>query len=306
MHRVLLLDERGADAFEAEDAADAYGQALLHHLSGADGRQRRHVRRHHHGLRPGARPGSVPPGQSPPGSSSRPARNRSNSSPSSSAVGRKALAGAGARGPPRRHTRRTAPPAPGPPPPPRAGRRPGTSTSTRGSREAASRSDGTVSAEPPSPPTASDQHRRGVGVVLARQVVRHVGQHGAGRRGRRSTRAGAAARRRCPGPAPRRPRCGSRRAARGGWRWRVTPPGRVCGTAVGTRGQHDRQAHPELVGQLPDRGGEPLPLHVGLGPGEQQQRGPRPRRGPGAAQRGRLVALPVSWPPKVMAGRRAR
>ena len=35
VHRVLLLDERGADAFEAEDAAEAYGRALLHHVSGA-------------------------------------------------------------------------------------------------------------------------------------------------------------------------------------------------------------------------------------------------------------------------------
>jgi hypothetical protein len=37
VHRVLLLDERGADAFEAEDAAEAYGRALLHHVSGAGG-----------------------------------------------------------------------------------------------------------------------------------------------------------------------------------------------------------------------------------------------------------------------------
>jgi hypothetical protein len=37
VHRVLLLDEHGADAFEAEDAAEAYGRALLHHLSGAAG-----------------------------------------------------------------------------------------------------------------------------------------------------------------------------------------------------------------------------------------------------------------------------
>jgi hypothetical protein len=37
LHRVLLLDENGADAFEAPDAADAYGLALLHHLSGAQG-----------------------------------------------------------------------------------------------------------------------------------------------------------------------------------------------------------------------------------------------------------------------------
>ena len=37
VHRVLLLDERGADAFEAEDAAEAYGLALLHHVSGAGG-----------------------------------------------------------------------------------------------------------------------------------------------------------------------------------------------------------------------------------------------------------------------------
>ncbi|WP_432573288.1 pilus assembly protein CpaE [Kineococcus sp. SYSU DK005] len=37
VHRVLLLDEHGADAFEAPDAADAYAQALLHHLSGARG-----------------------------------------------------------------------------------------------------------------------------------------------------------------------------------------------------------------------------------------------------------------------------
>ncbi|MCI2240335.1 hypothetical protein MO973_45685 [Paenibacillus sp. TRM 82003] len=37
VHRVLLLDERGADAFEAPDPADAYGRALLHHLSGAPG-----------------------------------------------------------------------------------------------------------------------------------------------------------------------------------------------------------------------------------------------------------------------------
>ena len=36
VHRVLLPDERGADAFEAQDAADAYGRALLHHLSGAE------------------------------------------------------------------------------------------------------------------------------------------------------------------------------------------------------------------------------------------------------------------------------
>lgn len=37
VHRVLLLDEAGADAFEAADASDAYALALLHHLSGADG-----------------------------------------------------------------------------------------------------------------------------------------------------------------------------------------------------------------------------------------------------------------------------
>ncbi|NAZ87304.1 pilus assembly protein CpaE [Kineococcus indalonis] len=37
VHRVLLLDEHGADAFEAPDPADAYAQALLHHLSGAAG-----------------------------------------------------------------------------------------------------------------------------------------------------------------------------------------------------------------------------------------------------------------------------
>ncbi|WP_432562190.1 pilus assembly protein CpaE [Kineococcus sp. SYSU DK003] len=37
VHRVLLLDENGADAFEAPEAADAYAQALLHHLSGAAG-----------------------------------------------------------------------------------------------------------------------------------------------------------------------------------------------------------------------------------------------------------------------------
>ncbi|MEZ0163800.1 pilus assembly protein CpaE [Kineococcus sp. LSe6-4] len=37
LHRVLLLDGDGADAFEARDAADAYGRALLHHLSGATG-----------------------------------------------------------------------------------------------------------------------------------------------------------------------------------------------------------------------------------------------------------------------------
>ena len=37
VHRVLLLDEHGADAFEAEDPSDAYAQALLHHLSGARG-----------------------------------------------------------------------------------------------------------------------------------------------------------------------------------------------------------------------------------------------------------------------------
>lgn len=37
VHRVLLLDERGADAFEAEDAAEAYGRALLHHVSGTGG-----------------------------------------------------------------------------------------------------------------------------------------------------------------------------------------------------------------------------------------------------------------------------
>lgn len=37
VHRVLLLDERGADAFTDPDAACAYAQALLHHLSGAPG-----------------------------------------------------------------------------------------------------------------------------------------------------------------------------------------------------------------------------------------------------------------------------
>ncbi len=37
VYRVLLLDERGADAFEAAEASDAYALALLHHLSGAAG-----------------------------------------------------------------------------------------------------------------------------------------------------------------------------------------------------------------------------------------------------------------------------
>jgi hypothetical protein len=37
LHRVLLLDEHGADAFEHPDAACAYALALLHHLSGAPG-----------------------------------------------------------------------------------------------------------------------------------------------------------------------------------------------------------------------------------------------------------------------------
>jgi len=37
VHRVLLLDEHGADAFEHADAACAYALALLHHLSGATG-----------------------------------------------------------------------------------------------------------------------------------------------------------------------------------------------------------------------------------------------------------------------------
>ncbi|MEW1955932.1 pilus assembly protein CpaE [Kineococcus sp. NPDC059986] len=37
LYRVLLLDEDGADAFEARDASEAYGQALLHHVSGAAG-----------------------------------------------------------------------------------------------------------------------------------------------------------------------------------------------------------------------------------------------------------------------------
>ena len=37
VHRVLLLDEHGADAFEDAEAADAYALALLHHLSGAVG-----------------------------------------------------------------------------------------------------------------------------------------------------------------------------------------------------------------------------------------------------------------------------
>jgi len=37
VHRVLLLDEHGADAFEDPDAATAYAKALLHHLSGATG-----------------------------------------------------------------------------------------------------------------------------------------------------------------------------------------------------------------------------------------------------------------------------
>ncbi|WP_369053001.1 MULTISPECIES: pilus assembly protein CpaE [Kineococcus] len=37
VHRVLLLDEHGADAFEDPDPACAYALALLHHLSGAPG-----------------------------------------------------------------------------------------------------------------------------------------------------------------------------------------------------------------------------------------------------------------------------
>ncbi|MGI4894470.1 MAG: hypothetical protein ACRYF3_05080 [Janthinobacterium lividum] len=37
IHRVLLLDEHGADAFEDADASNAYALALRYHLSGAVG-----------------------------------------------------------------------------------------------------------------------------------------------------------------------------------------------------------------------------------------------------------------------------